>query len=94
MNAVRVVMRNGASFQIQTTMRRTNPYMLQTDTTNNPIYTGESAGLSLEDERMQKLMSRYEGFFMEGAGAEVGAGSGEAAAQPAAAAKAGKKKKK
>ncbi len=47
---------------------------------------------------MQKLMSRYEGFFMEGAGAEVGAGSGEpggaAAAQPAAAGKGGKKKKK
>jgi hypothetical protein len=28
------------------------PARLQ-DTTNNPIYTGESAGLSLEDERMQ-----------------------------------------
>ena len=32
---------------------RTLPPARLQDTTNNPIYTGESAGLSLEDERMQ-----------------------------------------
>ena len=86
MHTVRVVMRNGASFNIQTTMRRAGPYMLQTvsanevlrpgrpgagpgavrsvqcdatspnwvqDTSNNPVYTGEAAGLSIEDKRMQ-----------------------------------------
>ena len=97
LHTVRVVTRNGASFNIQTTMRRSTPYMLQAvrrrwggsngaayllagnlqrvphveraflpavprclrcfcrpqDTTTNPVYTGESAGLSLEDQRMQ-----------------------------------------
>lgn len=94
LHTVRMVLRNGASFEMQTTMRRTSPYMLQQararelpmvllrpvaaaaaalaqrappltaappahnsllpqDTTTNPIYTGEAAGLSLEDERMQ-----------------------------------------
>lgn len=138
LHTMRVVMRNGASFNIQTTMRRSTPYMLQAvsrgggsrhgqrvgplssgqsvasvgqcatfrcsmgerlhvevgarlccrkntayrgrgagaprthhaptapgafmtgsalcvmqDTTNNPVYTGEAAGLSLEDQRMQ-----------------------------------------
>ena len=29
LHTVRIVMRNGASFNIQTTMRRSTPYMLQ-----------------------------------------------------------------
>ncbi|KAI3437645.1 hypothetical protein D9Q98_000096 [Chlorella vulgaris] len=77
LNTLRVVMRNGASFTIQTTLRRSAPYMLQTDTTNNPIYTGESSGLSLEDARTQRVMSRYEGFVVND--------QEEAAVDPAAA---------
>ncbi|KAL4451540.1 hypothetical protein ABPG75_007202 [Micractinium tetrahymenae] len=99
LHTVRVVMRNGASFTMQSTMRRTTPYVLQHDTTNNPVYTGESAGLSLEDERMQKLMSKYGGFLREGQDEQAAAGSGaapaaKAAAAAAAAAAKGKKGKK
>jgi hypothetical protein len=96
LHTVRVVMRNGASFNLQTTMRRSTPYMLQADTTTNPVYTGEAAGLSLEDQRMQRLLSKYEGFVEEGAGADIATGSGAApsskAAPPLAAKGKGKKK--
>lgn len=32
------------------------------DVTTNPVWTGEKAGLSLEDERIAKLMRQFEGF--------------------------------
>lgn len=59
---MRVVMRNGASFQLQTVLNRSAPYMLQTDTTTHPAWTGEKAGLSLEDERIAKMIGRFRGF--------------------------------
>lgn len=60
---MRVVMRNGASFNVQTVMNRNGvPYFLQTDTTTHPAWTGEREGVSLEDERIMKLMSKFGGF--------------------------------
>ena len=35
---------------------------LPQDTTTHPSWTGEKAGLSMEDERIARLMKRYEGF--------------------------------
>lgn len=93
LNVVRVVMRNGASFNILSPMRRTGPYFLQHDTTNNPAYTGEASGLSMEDERLQKLMSKYEGFVAEGFGEEIASGS-YGGAPPPKGGPAGKGKKK
>jgi large subunit ribosomal protein L31 len=63
LKSMRVVMRNGASFNVQTVMNRKNiPLFLQTDTTTHPAWTGEREGVSLEDERIMKLMSKFGGF--------------------------------
>lgn len=62
MRTMRVVMRNGASYTIQTVLNRTTPYMLQADTTTHPAWTGEKTGLSVEDERIARLLSRFDGF--------------------------------
>ena len=59
---MRCVMRNGASFNVQTVMNRSAiPYFLQTDKTMHPAWTGLREGVSLEDERIQKLMSKFSG---------------------------------
>ena len=59
---MRCVMRNGASFNVQTVMNRNSiPYFLQTDKTMHPAWTGLREGVSLEDERIQKLMSKFSG---------------------------------
>jgi large subunit ribosomal protein L31 len=63
LKTMRVVMRNGASFNVQTVMNRHGiPYFLQTDTSTHPAWTGEREGVSLEDERIMKLMSKFGGF--------------------------------
>lgn len=62
MRATRVVMRNGASFNLQTVMKRAAPYILQSDTTTHAAWTGEKAGLSVEDERIARLLKRFDGF--------------------------------
>ena len=62
MRTVTIVMRNGASFNIQAILNRSTPYMLQTDTTMHPTWTGERAGMSMEDERISRLMKRFDGF--------------------------------
>lgn len=62
LRTVRVVMRNGASFEIPTTMNRATPLILQSDPTTHPAWTGEKAGISMEDERMQRVMGRLGGF--------------------------------
>ncbi len=62
MRGMRVVMKNGSSFTVQSVLNRTTPYMLQSDTTTHPAWTGEKAGLSMEDERISKLMRRFDGF--------------------------------
>ena len=112
---MRVVMRNGASFQVQTVLNRPLPYMLQVvseagrgrwggkgggathrrrsrqpirsrsaaeshatprccahlqDTTTNPLWTGEKPGLSLEDERLKRVVGRYTEFVGSGGGAD------------------------
>jgi ribosomal protein L31 len=61
-----VVMRNGSSFTIQSVLNRATPYMLQSDTTTHPAWTGEKAGLSMEDERISKLLKRFDGFVESG----------------------------
>ena len=62
MRTMRVVMRNGASFDIRGVLNRQMPYMLQADTTTHPAWTGEKSGLSMEDERIARLMRRFDGF--------------------------------
>lgn len=71
-----VVFRNGASIRIPTVANRPLPYMMQADVTTNPVWTGEKAGLSLEDERIAKLMRQFEGFVqLEEDPTESGSGS-------------------
>lgn len=65
MKRLTVVMRNGSSFSIQSVLNRATPYMLQSDTTTHPAWTGEKAGLS-EDERISKLLKRFDGFVDSG----------------------------
>lgn len=45
--------------------------------TTNPVWTGEKQGLSLEDERIAKLMRQFEGFVQleEEQGGSAGASS-------------------
>eukprot|EP00887_Chlorella_sp_A99_P007824 scaffold20.g7824.t1 len=71
-----VVLRNGASIRVATVANRTTPYVMQTDVTNNPVWTGEKAGLSLEDKRIAKLMAQYQGFVDMGEQEPRAAGSG------------------
>lgn len=66
LNRVTVIMRNGASFQMATTMERTTPYFLREDTTNHPAWTGEEGGISSEDEHLSKFMRKYEGLSAAG----------------------------
>lgn len=83
MRTVTVVMRNGASFNIQGIMNRSTPYMLQADTTTHPTWTGEKAGLSMEDERISRLLKRFDGFVATGTSTKP-EGSEEETKQPAA----------
>ena len=80
---MRVVMRNGASFQVQTVLNRTAPYILQVDTTTHPAWTGEKAGLSMEDERIARLYNRYSGFVAMGMEAEPATAAAAAASKEA-----------
>jgi ribosomal protein L31 len=36
--------------------------MLQADSTTHPAWTGKKAGLSIEDERIAKVLGRFQGF--------------------------------
>jgi ribosomal protein L31 len=80
MRAVRIVMRDGGSYMVRSTLARAAPYVLTTDTTTHPAWTGEKAGLSLEDARIGRIAKRYEGFV------DMGEGGAAAATAPAAAA--------
>ena len=42
------------------------------DTTNNPLWTGQKEGLSLEDARIARLMKKYEGYIHLDEAAEQG----------------------
>ena len=69
MRRMTVVMRNGASFNVQTVMRTSSPYALQVDTTMHPAWTGVTEGISLEDERIMRLMKKFQG--MQGFGMDT-----------------------
>lgn len=62
MRTFTVVMRNGASIQMASVLNRTTPYALAADKTTHPAWTGEKQGISTEDERIARLLKRYEGF--------------------------------
>jgi ribosomal protein L31 len=62
LRTVRIVMKDGASFTARSTQNRAIPLTLQADTTTHPAWTKEKAGISMEDERMQRLMTRFSGF--------------------------------
>lgn len=57
-----VVMRNGASFELPTILNRRTPYFLTQDATTHPAWTGERSLLSVEDERVHRLLKRFESF--------------------------------
>lgn len=65
MRTMRVVLRDGSSYSLPSVLNRPAAYILQTDTTNHPAWTGEKAGISTEDERMARIMRRFDGFVAE-----------------------------
>mmetsp|Transcript_3712 Transcript_3712/g.10746 ORF Transcript_3712/g.10746 Transcript_3712/m.10746 type:complete len:100 (-) Transcript_3712:444-743(-) len=77
-----VVLRNGASIQVPTTIPRASPLFLKEDVTNNPLWTGKTEGLGAEDEHMQTFMTRFAGLdSINDAGAKKGTGGGGSAAE-------------
>ena len=55
------VTRNGASSSFLSVVKATEqPLLLTTDKNVHPAWTGKREGVSMEDERMQKLLSKYE----------------------------------
>lgn len=56
-----VVMRNGASTTCLSVLRQSNvPFVLASDKTSHPAWTGQREGVSMEDERLQKLLTKYQ----------------------------------
>jgi len=55
-----MVARNGASSSFQSVLNQDAPLFLTVDKLLHPAWTGQREGVSLEDERMQKLLSKYE----------------------------------
>ena len=51
------------------------------DVTNHPTWTGEEAGLNLEDQRMARFLAKYEGYNVRGDRGPGGGGDGGAAGQ-------------
>lgn len=43
-------------------LNRSTPYFLQVDKTVHPAWTGKKSGISMEDERIARVMKRLEGF--------------------------------
>jgi ribosomal protein L31 len=62
MRKMRVVLRNGASYEIETILHRTAPQMCPEDPTTHSTWTGGKKGISLSDARLQRVMKRFEGF--------------------------------
>ena len=54
------VTRNGASSSFLSVVAATEPLLLNLDKRVHPAWTGKREGVSMEDERMQKLLSKYE----------------------------------
>ncbi|DBB00873.1 hypothetical protein WJX77_009033 [Trebouxia sp. C0004] len=59
-HSVTYVLRNGASVELPSILQRVVPYMLQTDPTSNPLWTGEKKTLSAATGQSAKMMRRYE----------------------------------
>lgn len=59
LRTVTYVLKNGASVQLPSVQQRSVPYMLQADTTTNPLWTGEKKVVS-SGGRSAKMMRRYE----------------------------------
>jgi ribosomal protein L31 len=53
------VNRSGASSSFLSVLRSTEPLVLQTDKTSHPAWTGEREGVSMEDERIRKMLSKF-----------------------------------
>lgn len=66
LRTMRVVLRNGASIDVSTVLNRLTPYVLQTDSTIHPAWTGQKSGLSVEDERISRILKRFDGFVRTG----------------------------
>lgn len=66
LRTMRIVLRNGASIDVSTVLNRFTPYVLQTDLTVHPAWTGQKSGLSVEDERISRILKRFDGFVKTG----------------------------
>ncbi len=54
------VTRSGASCSFLSVLQSNVPLALGNDKTTHPAWTGRREGVSMEDERLQKLLSKYE----------------------------------
>ncbi|KAL3147507.1 hypothetical protein ABBQ38_014562 [Trebouxia sp. C0009 RCD-2024] len=59
LRTVTYVLKNGASVQLPSVLQKSVPYILQVDTTTNPLWTGEKKVVS-SGGRSAKMMRRYE----------------------------------
>jgi len=59
LNRMICVSRDGSSSSFLSVLKSTEPLMLQVDKTRHPAWTGEREGVSMEDERIQKLMAKW-----------------------------------
>ncbi|CAL5228692.1 g11869 [Coccomyxa viridis] len=55
-----VVLRNGATYQVETVLKANRPFRLQTDTTNHPAWTGEKKAMVGDDSRAAQFLRKYD----------------------------------
>ena len=61
LQTVSMVTRNGSSSSFFSVLKQGDaPLFVTVDKLLHPAWTGQREGVSLEDERMQKLLSKYE----------------------------------
>lgn len=59
MNTMTLVLRNGATIQVQSILKATRPMRLQIDTTSHPTWTGEKTSLTGQDGRAAEFMRKF-----------------------------------
>mmetsp|Transcript_22393 Transcript_22393/g.57352 ORF Transcript_22393/g.57352 Transcript_22393/m.57352 type:complete len:87 (+) Transcript_22393:144-404(+) len=59
MRAMRVVLTNGASFEVQTVSNRVKPYKLQKDPLNHPAWNPDISVVDLSAGRVAQYMKKF-----------------------------------
>ncbi|EIE20066.1 hypothetical protein COCSUDRAFT_57787 [Coccomyxa subellipsoidea C-169] len=54
-----LVLRNGATIQVQSILKASRPMRLQIDTTSHPTWTGEKSALSGQDGRAAEFLRKF-----------------------------------